>query len=81
MPDHQFDVAILGSGFAGVYAARSLRRQLGPEGAKRVALISDSNYMTFQPMLAEVCGSSLSPSTSSIPTGCSAGGSTSFAAR
>lgn len=57
----RFDVVIAGGGFAGVYCARSLADQLGREALSRVALIADHNFMTFQPMLAEVCGSSISP--------------------
>ncbi len=56
------DTVILGGGFAGVYCARELCRRLrGKEEARRVGLISDQNYMVFQPMLAEVAGASISP--------------------
>lgn len=57
----KFDVVIAGGGFAGVYCARALARELGEEAERRVALISDQNFMVFQPMLAEVAGSALSP--------------------
>lgn len=56
-----FDVIIAGGGFAGVYCARALGRQLGGEARRHVALIADQNFMVFQPMLAEVVGSSISP--------------------
>ena len=57
-----FDVLIAGGGFAGVYCAQTLARQLGEDAArKRVAIVADHNYMVFQPMLAEVAGSSISP--------------------
>jgi len=57
-----YDVVIAGGGFAGAYCARELARALGPgEGEKRVALISERNVLVFQPMLAEVVGSSLGP--------------------
>ncbi len=57
-----YDVVIAGGGFAGAYAARELARALGPEaGEKRVAVISERNVFVFQPMLAEVVGSSLGP--------------------
>lgn len=57
-PDEQsYDVLILGGGFAGVWAARTLRRQRG----LRIGLIADQNVILFHPMLAEVCGASLSP--------------------
>lgn len=57
----EYDVVIAGGGFAGVYCARSLAKELGPEALSRVAIISDHNFMVFQPMLPEVCGSSLAP--------------------
>lgn len=57
----KFDVVIAGGGFAGVNCAQALAKALGQGSEKRVALIADQNYMLFQPMLAEVAGSSLSP--------------------
>ena len=57
----EFDVVIAGGGFAGVYCAQSLAKELGPKALSRVAIISDHNFMVFQPMLPEVCGSSLAP--------------------
>ncbi len=58
----RFKIVIAGAGFAGVYCAKELGRLLGKEEAARdVALISDRNYMVFQPMLPEVCGSEVSP--------------------
>lgn len=59
--DLQFEVVIAGGGFAGVYCAQGIARALGPEARNRVAIIADENYMVFQPMLAEVVGSSISP--------------------
>lgn len=57
-----YDVVIAGGGFAGAYCAKTLGKLLGKTGAKRVALIAERNVLVFQPMLAEVAGSSLSPS-------------------
>ena len=58
----EFDVVIAGGGFAGAYCARELGRALGrTEGERRVALVAERNVLVFQPMLAEVAGSSLSP--------------------
>ena len=57
----KFEVVIAGGGFAGVNCAQALARALGQGSERRVALIADQNYMLFQPMLAEVAGSSLSP--------------------
>jgi NADH dehydrogenase len=61
--DHQleFDVLIAGGGFAGVYCAQAIQRKLGRAGRDKVAIVADHNYMVFQPMLAEVAGSSISP--------------------
>lgn len=53
-----YDVVVTGGGFAGVYAAQALGNKLGRD---RVAIIADQNFMVFQPMLAEVAGSSISP--------------------
>ena len=58
----EFDVVIAGGGFAGAYCARALGSAFGrAEGEKRVALVSERNVLVFQPMLAEVAGSSLAP--------------------
>ena len=56
----EFDVVIAGGGFAGAYCARALGKALGrDEGERRVALVAERNVLVFQPMLAEVAGSSL----------------------
>lgn len=55
-----FDVVVLGGGFAGVYCAQSLERALGRSTSVRRALIAEENHMVFQPMLPEVAGGSLS---------------------
>lgn len=57
----KYDIVIAGGGFGGAYCARELARKLSSEGARRVALVAEENVFTFQPMLAEVAGSSLSP--------------------
>lgn len=59
LPDRQFDVAIIGGGFAGVYCAKALLD--ATVGSRlRVAIIASENHMVFQPMLPEVVGGSLS---------------------
>lgn len=55
------DVAIVGGGFTGVYCARALIKELGRRSAVKVGLISEENYMVFQPMLPEVASASISP--------------------
>src|SRR5262245_4062131 len=57
----KLDVAVLGGGFAGVYCAKALTERLKGKHDLKVGLISQENYMVFQPMLAEVAGSSISP--------------------
>jgi NADH dehydrogenase len=56
-----FDVVIVGGGFGGVYCAEELSRHLGRNAKRRVAIVAEQNFMLFQPMLAEVAGSSLAP--------------------
>ncbi len=59
----EFDIVIAGGGFAGAYCARALGKAFGKaEGERRVALVAERNVLVFQPMLAEVAGSSLNPS-------------------
>lgn len=60
LPDRQFDVAIIGGGFAGVYCAKELLKRTEGSGL-RVAVIASENHMVFQPMLPEVVGGSLAP--------------------
>jgi len=58
----EFDIVVAGGGFAGAYCARALGRAFPRgEGEKRVALVSERNVLTFQPMVPEVAGSSLTP--------------------
>ncbi len=44
-----------------MYCAKTISRILGRKGRGRVGLIAEQNILIFQPMLAEVAGSSLSP--------------------
>ncbi len=65
IPPHriELDIAILGGGFAGVYCAKQLKRKARAAGIdpRRIAIVSEQNYLVFQPMLAEVAGASLQP--------------------
>jgi len=57
-----FDNIILGGGFAGVYAAKSLGKALGKDRQpSSLAIVASENHMVFQPMLPEVAGAALSP--------------------
>lgn len=59
----QHEIAILGGGFAGVYCGQKLAKKLKTANlpAESAVIVSDQNYMVFQPMLAEVAGASISP--------------------
>jgi NADH dehydrogenase len=57
----EFDIVVIGGGFAGVYCTREAERALRRSENTRIALIAEENYMVFQPMLAEVAGGALSP--------------------
>jgi len=51
---------VVGGGFAGTQLVQKLERKLSPDW--QVVLISEENYTTFNPMLAEVVGASVLPS-------------------
>ncbi|RKH22838.1 NAD(P)/FAD-dependent oxidoreductase [Corallococcus praedator] len=55
-------VLILGGGFAGVYAALHLERQLGRRDDVEVTIVSRDNFFLFTPMLHEVAASDLNAS-------------------
>jgi NADH dehydrogenase len=52
-------IVIIGGGFAGAYLARTVERWLPKDW--ELILFSKENYLTFTPLLAEVVGSSISP--------------------
>jgi NADH dehydrogenase len=52
-------IVVLGGGFAGIATARALDRQLPP--GWQLTLISQENFITYNPLLAEVVGASLLP--------------------
>src|SRR5262249_30351649 len=55
-------VVIIGGGFGGLYAARSLRR-----APVRVTLVDRRNHHLFQPLLYQVASAALNPSDIAIP--------------
>lgn len=59
----ELEVAILGGGFAGVACGQRIGRELKRAGKdpSQAVLVSDQNYLVFQPMLAEVAGASIAP--------------------
>lgn len=58
---------VIGGGFAGLYAASYLARADLPDDRLSVQLISDRNYFTFTPLLAEVVGGSLGREDVTVP--------------
>lgn len=60
-------VVIVGGGFAGVSAAKRFERLVLREVPVDVTVISDSNFLLFTPMLAEVASSALEPAHISSP--------------
>ena len=60
-------VVIVGGGFAGLSAARRFERLAIRGEPIDVTLISDSNFLLFTPMLAEVASGALEPSHISAP--------------
>ena len=59
----KLEVAILGGGFAGVYCGQKMAKTLKKAGLPpdQAVIVSEQNYMVFQPMLAEVAGASIAP--------------------
>lgn len=57
----QYDTLVLGGGFAGVYCAKELARRMRKGDNFQAAIVSDDNYLVFQPMLPEVAAASISP--------------------
>ncbi len=53
-------IIIVGGGFAGVFAAKALRRKMGEDAD--IELISKDNYFVFQPLLPEVAGGGINSS-------------------
>lgn len=51
-------ILILGGGFAGMFAARELQRELG--SVAEIELINEVNYFVFQPLLPEVAAGAVS---------------------
>jgi NADH:ubiquinone reductase (H+-translocating) len=58
-------VLVLGGGFGGVFAAKSLER-LG-RGLLDVELVNNNNYFVFQPLLPEVASSSINSADAVVP--------------
>jgi NADH dehydrogenase FAD-containing subunit len=61
------NVVILGGGFGGISAAQRLEQLLYRHPAVSITLVSQSNYLLFTPMLAEVAASGLEAQHISAP--------------
>jgi NADH:quinone reductase (non-electrogenic) len=55
-----WNVVILGGGFGGLYAARTLERKLPPQAAK-VTIVTDVNFMLYTPLLPGAAAGTLEP--------------------
>lgn len=55
-------VVILGSGYAGIYAYKSLIKQLSRHDAVEIVVISDTDHLLYQTMVYEVAAGNLTPS-------------------
>lgn len=62
-----FDVVIVGGGFGGFYAARSLERAFHHDSLRRVLLVALDNYFLFSPLLAEAASGTIEPRHAVIP--------------
>ena len=60
-------VVILGGGFGGMSTAQRLERIIARDPGLEITLVSQSNYLLFTPMLAEVASSGLEPQHISAP--------------
>jgi NADH:quinone reductase (non-electrogenic) len=65
MEDKNKKVLVLGGGFGGVFAAKSLEK-LG-RGQVEVQLVNNNNYFVFQPLLPEVASSSINSADAVVP--------------
>ena len=60
-------VVVLGGGFGGMSTAQRLERLFARDPSLEITLVSQSNYLLFTPMLAEVASSGLEPQHISVP--------------
>lgn len=61
-----YDVVIVGGGFGGAFAARTLERTL-PKGRFRILLVAEENFLLFAPVLPEAASGTLEPRHAVIP--------------
>jgi NADH dehydrogenase len=61
-----FRVVVVGAGFGGYYAARTLCRKLD-ESEASITLVSDSDGMLYQPLLPDVAVGAIDPRAANVP--------------
>src|SRR5437868_4531402 len=54
-------ILVLGGGFGGIEAARRLDRTFRYEPEIEVEIVSDTNFVVYTPMLADVAGGTIEP--------------------
>lgn len=54
-------IVILGGGFGGIAAAQHLDRRFRHDDDIEIVLVSDTNFMVYTPMLADVAGGTIEP--------------------
>jgi len=59
MSNERKNLVVIGGGFAGITLAQQLERQLPPDW--HLTLVSQENFITFNPLLPEVVGASILP--------------------
>ncbi|WP_425954055.1 NAD(P)/FAD-dependent oxidoreductase [Xylanimonas sp. McL0601] len=63
---HTPEIVIVGSGFAGFFAARRLAQRL-PAGAANVTVVSTADHLCYSPLLPEVAAGSLDAQRIAVP--------------
>jgi NADH dehydrogenase len=66
IPRSRPSVVVVGAGFAGFYAARTLERLLPPDAAE-LTVISASDHLCYSPLLPEVAAGRLGPRLIAVP--------------
>ncbi len=54
-------IVVLGGGFGGVAAAQRFDRQFRHDDDVEIVVVSDTNFIVYTPMLADVAGGTIEP--------------------
>jgi NADH dehydrogenase len=60
---------VLGGGFGGLAATQYLDRTFRDDDEVEIVLVSDTNFVVYTPMLADVAGGTIEPRHAVPPTG------------